>query len=358
MPALYALGWFLAIALPLALLAGRGAEQSLAAEQRKSSGVQPGARARPPMPKITKSVMFNAPEADRILPALQVFPRDNPWNEDISKRRLHPNSKNLIASVGAQKNLAYNLDMAFIVVPPDQIKVPVKLIEYSEESDPGPFPVPDNAPIEGWPMDGQPLETIQRFGEGDRHILVVDPVNQILFEFYQGRKTPAGWTAAQASIFDLTSNKLRPDGWTSTDAAGLPIFPAIVRFDEVARGMVEHAIRFTIRNSRRAYVYPATHYASNKTDLNFPRMGERFRLRANFDVSGFSPHPQAILKGLKKYGMFVADNGGDWRISVAPDSRIKDLDELRKVKGKDFEVIQPSGPNEGPRAGNPVPPGS
>jgi hypothetical protein len=190
-------------------------------------------------------------------------------------------------------------------------------------------------------MDGHPLETIQRVGNGDRHMLVIDPVNMTLFEFYQARMTAAGWTAAQASVFDLKSNKLRPDRWTSTDAAGLPIFPSVIRFDEVEKGMVEHAMRFTIRNSRRAYVYPATHYASSKTDPNLPRMGERFRLKRDFEVSGFSPHTRAVLKGLKKYGMFVADNGGDWRISVAPDSRIQGLDELRRVKGKDFEVVEP-----------------
>ncbi len=287
--------------------------------------------------------MFNTPEADRILSALQVFPPDNPWNEDISNRPVHSNSKNLVASVGPLKSLAYNMDMAFILVPPGQKKVPVKLTEYSDESDPGPYPVPDNAPIEGWPLDGQALETIQRHGEGDRHMLVVDPVKMTLFEFYSARKTDAGWTAMQASVFDLKSNRLRPDGWTSSDAAGLPVFPSVIRFDELERGMVEHAIRFTIQNSRRAYVYPATHFASSKTDVNLPRMGERFRLRQDFDISGFSPHTRAILKGLKKFGMFVADNGGDWRISVAPDGRIKDLDELRRVMGKDFDVIEPTG---------------
>ena len=232
--------------------------------------------------------------------------------------------------------------MGFILVPPDQKRVPVTIVNgYPDESDPGPFPVPDNAPIEDWPLDGKPLEVIQRQGTGDRHMLVVDPANRMLYEFYHARRTDSGWTAAQSSIFDLKTNKLRPDGWTSTDAAGLPIFPAVVRYDELERGMVEHAMRFTIRNSRRAYVYPATHFASNKTDVNLPRMGERFRLRQDFDVSGFSPHAQAILKGLKKYGMFVADNGGDWRISVAPDGRIKGLDDLRRVRGKDFEVVQP-----------------
>jgi hypothetical protein len=299
-------------------------------------------RERPQMPAIRRPVMFNTPEADRILAALQVFPPDNPWNKDISSRPVLPNSRQLVASVGEEKRLEYNLDMAFILVPADQERVPVRIVNgYPGESDPGPFPVPGNAPIEDWPLNGKPLEVIQRQGMGDRHMLVADPVNRMLYEFYHARRTDAGWTAAQSSIFDLKSNRLRPDGWTSSDAAGLPIFPAVVRYDELERGMVEHAMRFTIRNSRRAYVYPATHFASNKTDANLPRMGERFRLRRDFDISGFSPHAQAILGGLKRYGMFVADNGGDWRISVAPDSRIKGLDDLRRVRGKDFEVVQP-----------------
>ena len=307
---------------------------------------------RPAMPSITAPVMFNTPEADRILAALQVFPPDNPWNEDISKRPLLKNSREMIATVGPGKSLAYNLDMAFILVPADQKRVDAKIVAYPDESDKGPYPIPDNAPIEGWPLlDKRALAASQAGTEdSDRHVIVVEPANFLLYEFYQGRKTPGGWQCACAAIFDLRTNELRPDGWTSSDAAGLPIFPAIIRFDEVERGMVEHAARFTIKNSRNAYVYPATHKASRKTDPNLPRMGERFRLRADFDVAGFSPHVQAILKGLKKYGMFVADNGGDWRLSVAPDARIKGLDELRRVKGSDFEVIEPTGPNEGPRA--------
>jgi len=234
-------------------------------------------------------------------------------------------------------------------VPPNQPRVPVQLGEGREESEPGPYPIPDNAPIEGWPVDDKPLEVIQREGQGDRHALVVDPVNRMLYEFFSTRKTDSGWTASCAAVFDLKSNRLRPDGWTSADAAGLPIFPAVIRYDEVERGMVEHAIRFTIRNTRRAYVYPATHYASSKTDPNLPRMGERFRLRQNYDISGFSPHARAILKGLKKHGMFVADNGADWLISVAPDRRITGLDDLRRVKGSDFEVIEPARPRRPPR---------
>jgi hypothetical protein len=299
-------------------------------------------REAPDMSPMTRPVMFNTPEADLILAALPVFLPDNPWHEDISTRPVLANSKQLVASVGEDKRLAYNMDMAFILVPPDQKPVPVKIVNgYPDESDPGPFPVPDNAPIEDWPLNGKSLEEIQRQGRGDRHMLVVDPINRMLYEFYHARRTDSGWTAAQSSVFDLRTNKLRPDGWTSTDAAGLPIFPAVVRYDELERGVVEHAMRFTVRNSRRAYVYPATHFASNKTDVNLPRMGERFRLRQDFDISGFSPHAQAILKGLKKHGMFMADNGGDWRISVAPDKRIQGLDDLRRVRGKDFEVVQP-----------------
>jgi hypothetical protein len=305
---------------------------------------------RPPMPAITKPVLFNTPEADAVLAALQVFPPDNPWNEDISKLPVHPNSATMVAGIGADKRLAYNLDMSFVLVPPDQKRVPVRITMYPAESDPGPYPVPDNAPIEDWPMDGRKLDERQRAQErGDRHVLIVDSVNRMLYEFWQGRKTDDGWQASCEATFDLKTNQLRTDGWTSSDAAGLPIFPAVIRFDECERGLVEHAMRFTVRRSRKAYVYPATHHASRLTDETLPRMGERFRLRADFDVSGFSPHVQAILKGLKKYGMFMADNGGDWRLSVAPDSRIKGLDELRRLKGSDFEVVQTTGPDEGPR---------
>ncbi len=309
---------------------------------------------KPAMPAVNQPVMFNTPEADAILAALQVFPPDNPWNEDISKLPVLTNSKEMIATIGAEKRLAHNLDMAFVLVPGDQPRVEAKILSYPTESDKGPYPIPDNAPIEDWPLDGRTLAAAQGGMEnGDRHVIVVDPVNRMLYEFYQGRKTasdrapsPAhvSWQCACAAIFDLKSNKLRPDGWTSTDAAGLPIFPAIIRYDEVERGMVEHAMRFTVRHTRHAYVYPATHFASSRRDPNLPRMGERFRLRADFDITGFSPHMQAILKGLKKYGMFVADNGGDWRISVAPDKRIQGLDEFRRLKGSDFEVVETTGP--------------
>jgi hypothetical protein len=301
------------------------------------------------MPKVTKSISFDTPEADEILSALEVFPPDNPWNLVVSDWPLHPNSKNIIASVGRDKPFRCNSDMGFILVPPDQAKVDVKIVEYPDESDKGPFPVPDGVPIEGWPVgyDNKKvtLDDVQRDRlkeGGDRHALVVDPVNRKLYEFYQLKRTDKGWEAAQSSVFDLKTNKMRPEEWTSSDAAGLPVFPAVVRYDELKRGLVEHAMRVTVRKTRKAYVYPARHFASPHKDENLPRMGERIRLRKDFDVSGFSPEAQAILKGLKKYGMFVADNGIEWAISVAPDPRIKSLhEEMRKVKGSDFEVVEP-----------------
>jgi hypothetical protein len=308
-------------------------------------------RPRPAMPPIAAPVMFDTPEADRILAALQVFPPDNAWNQDISSLPVHRDSAKMVAGIGADKPLQYNLDMGFIIVPPNQKRVPVKLLDYPAESDPGPYPVPDNAPIENWPMQrnedtkalpkpGQTLEQLQREGSGDRHVIVVDPVNGKLYEFWQARRTDAGWEASNNATFDLKTGALRPERWTSADAAGLPIWPAVVRFDECERGLVDHAMRFTVRKSRRAYVLPATHWASTSLDPSLPRMGERFRLRKDFDISGFPPHAQAILKGLKKHGMFVADNGSDWFMSIAPDRRLKGLETLGRLKGSDFEVVE------------------
>lgn len=296
---------------------------------------------------LDKPVSFDDPAADAVLAALETFPPDNPWNLDVSDWPLHPNSANIIATIGVDKPFRCNPDMAFVLVPPKQPRVEVQLTGYPEESDKGPFPVPDNIPIEGWPVGfkGASLDDVQRdkSGQGgDRHAIVVDPANRMLYEFYQLKKTGKGWEAAQSSIFDLKSNAMRPDGWTSTDAAGLPIFPSIVRFDELQRGVIEHALRVTVVKTRREYVYPARHFASSKTDENLPRMGERIRLKRDFNVSEFTPQVQTILKALKQYGMFVADNGIDWAISVAPDPRIPELHaELRKIKGSAFEVVQP-----------------
>jgi hypothetical protein len=302
------------------------------------------------MPGITKPVMFNTPQADAIVSALEVFPPDNPWNQLVDQWPRHPNSDAIIASIGEDKPLRYNPDMCYVLVPPDQKRVDVKITDYSGESDPGPYPVPDNLPIEGWPGyfdQFQPgkvpsLDEVQRGTGGDRHGIVVDPVNRMLYEFFVTRKTDDGWQAAQASIFDLKTNDLRPPGWTSADAAGLPIFPAVVRYDEIERGVVDHAMRVTIRKTRREFVAPATHYASPHTNAVYPRMGERIRLKADVDISGFSPPVRTILEGMKRYGMLVADNGIEWAISVSPDPRIPNMhEEFRRVRGRDFEVVVP-----------------
>ena len=308
------------------------------------------AGARPPIPEIQQPVLFDTPQADAILAALQIFPPDNAWNQDISALPVHKDSARIIAEIGADKALEYNLDMNFVIVPANQKRVVVKILDYPDESDPGPFPVPDNAPIENWPLTrnensralpkaGQTLGQFQREAEGDRHLILVDPSDGKFHEFWQAKRTDAGWQASNSVTWNLRTGALRPERWTSADAAGLPIFPAIVRFDECARGMVNHAMRFTVRKTRRAYVLPATHWASSSHDAALPRMGERFRLRRDFAISGFPAHVQAILKGLKSYGMFVADNGSDWWMSIAPDRRLEGLESLHRVKGSDFEVV-------------------
>jgi hypothetical protein len=318
---------------------------------------QPGAV----LPEIAAPVLFDTPEADRILSVLQILPPDSPWHEDIRDRPVHPMSAAIVRSIGADAPLGYNLDMNFVIVPAKQPTVNVRITEYPDESDPGPFPIPRNAPIENWPLTrnedtkalprpGVTLEQFQREGSGDRHLIIVDPAHGRFHEFWQARLTDAGWQASQASTFDLHTNRLRPERWTSSDAAGLPILPAIVRYDEVARGDVNHALRVTVQRTRREYVYPARHFASRLTDLSLPRMGERLRLRRDFDITGFPPHAQAVLMALKRYGMFVADNGSNWLLSIAPDRRFADLESLTRVKGSDFEVIVPAGADEGPRA--------
>jgi len=303
------------------------------------------------MPTLSAPVLFNTEAADAVLGALEIFPPDNAWNQMITDWPLHEDSPHIVASIGKDKPLRYNQDMAFVLVPADQKRIEVKIGKYADESDAGPFPVPDNVPVEGWPafyhrdskLRTAKLDDVQRDSfklGGDRHAIVVDPTSHMLFEFYQLRKADDGWHAAQASVFDLKANPARPVGWTSTDAAGLAIFPSIVRHDELKRGRIDHALRFTVKRSRKAFVAPATHYASPHLDPELPRMGERFRLRVDFDVSDFSPEVKTILTALKRYGMIAADNGLEWSVSVAPDERIPLLHkELRRVQGADFDVV-------------------
>jgi len=222
----------------------------------------------------------------------------------------------------------------YIVVSGTQAPVSINFTAYGPQSDPGPYPVPSNAPIEGGPNS-----------TGDRHVLVIDRDNWKLYEMYRAFPQNGGgtWNADSGAIFDLTSNALRPAGWTSADAAGLPIFPGLVRYDEVFEQQeIKHAVRFTASITRRAYISPARHWASNNTSVDRPPMGMRVRLKASFDISGYSPSMQVILKALKKYGMILADNGSNWYISGAPDSRWDDddLNTLKNVKGSNFEVVK------------------
>jgi hypothetical protein len=313
---------------------------------------QPAGKAGRRLPDFKEPILHGTAEADAIVAAMQILPADNPWNTNITRWPVHKNSAAIVASIGVDKPLRYNPDMAFVLVPPNQPKIDLAITEYPDESDKGPYPIPANLPIEGWPAhyareqadQKLTLEDVQRDKlnqGGDRHAIVVDPHHGRLYEFFGTKKTDAGWQASCAAIFNLRSNDLRPDGWTSADAAGLPIFPAVIRYDELQAGKITHALRVTVRNTRRAYVAPATHFASNKTDENLPRMGERLRLKADFDIRGFSPPVQTILKALQEYGMLVADNGIEWAVSCAPDERIPVLhEELRKVKGSAFEVVE------------------
>ncbi|MHB8646841.1 MAG: hypothetical protein ACYDAR_13710 [Thermomicrobiales bacterium] len=291
----------------------------------------------------------------------QVFPPDNPWNTDISGFPTDPNSDMLIASIGLTTRLhpdfgtLYNgapNGIPYVVVSGTQPLVPILFTEYGDESDPGPYPIPPDAPVEGGLASS-----------GDRHVLVVDRDHGRLYELYHGYPNPDGsWRAGSGAIFDLNANALRPEGWTSADAAGLPIFPGLVRYDEVVlQGIVTHAFRFTVQRTRRAYRYPARHYASSADDPFLPPMGMRVRLKASFDLSGFTPNLQVILTAMKTYGMFVADNGSDWFVSGAPDPRWSD-DELvsgfRRVQGSDFEVVGAVPPLPPPRPTAPLPPGA
>ncbi|TNE48070.1 MAG: hypothetical protein EP343_17360 [Deltaproteobacteria bacterium] len=268
-----------------------------------------------------------------------IFPKSSPWNTDISKAPVDPNSAKIIAKIGANDSVRADfgtvykgapIGIPFVVVGANQKKVPVKFL-YADESDPGPYPIPNNAPIEGGAN-----------GTGDRHVLVLQKSVCKLYELFNAFPRQGFWDAGSGAIFDLRSDKLRPDTWTSADAAGLPIFPGLVRYEEVKAGEIRHALRFTVTKTQRAFVHPATHWASSATDTLLPPMGMRVRLKASFNITGFPRNVQVILRALKKYGMFVSDNGGNWFISGAPNMKWDD-DELRnvlKVKGKDLEVVR------------------
>jgi len=278
---------------------------------------------------------------DASLHGRRPFPSDNPWNLDVSAAAVDPNSSALIASCG---NLGLHPDFGtvwdgapngipYVVVSGSEGKVPVSFM-YASESDPGPYPLPPGAPIEGGASSS-----------GDRHVLVVDRDNWKLYELFDAHPVNAGerWTAGSGAVFDLASNALRPAGWTSADAAGLPIFPGLVRYDEaVEQSEIRHALRFTCPRTRRAYVAPATHWASSSTDASLPPMGMRVRLRADFDVSTYPSEVRVILRAMQRYGMLLADNGSGWYVSGSPDPRWSDdkLATLSHVRSSDFQVVR------------------
>lgn len=263
-----------------------------------------------------------------------VFPPDNAWNTDISDFPVDPRSDAYIAAINADGDEYLHADFGedrdygipYVVVPEDQPFVPITFTEYGDESDPGPYPIPDDAPVEAG---------------GDQHVLVIQQGDCKLYELYHAERSGKGWDAGSGAVFDLLSNALRPETWTSADAAGLPIFPGLARYDEVMAGEIHHALRFTVSSTQRAYIHPATHWASSDTDPSLPPMGLRFRLRADYDISAFTGMSRTILEALRSYGMIVADNGTSWFISGATDPRWDDddLNQLKTVPGAAFEVV-------------------
>jgi hypothetical protein len=272
-------------------------------------------------------------------PRCPIFPKSNPWNQRVDSLPVAANSAQIVNSIGAGTGLHADFGSGLWQGAP--IGIPITLVgrgqprsrvsfDYADESDRGPYPIPRNVKIEGG-----------RSSTGDRHALIVDRSSCRLYELYALYPKGSGWRAGSGAIWSLSSNRLRPAGWTSADAAGLPILPGLARYDEVKRGVIDHALRFTVQRTRRAYVFPARHFASDSTDASLPPMGLRLRLKASFDVSGFPPQARIVLVALKRYGMLVADNGSDWYITGAPDPRWSNdqLHTLGRVTGSNFEVV-------------------
>jgi hypothetical protein len=267
-----------------------------------------------------------------------ILPADNPLNEEVAGDPVSPHSAEYVASIGATAhlhpdfgtNLSYGIPYA--VASATQTAVPVKLTKYRAESDAGPYPVPPEAPIEGG----------GKKGKGDKHVLVVQEGSCKLFEMYKAARKGEGWKAQAGAVFDLRSNALRPEGWTSADAAGLPIFPLLARYPEVAAGQIEHALRVTVPQSQRGYIHPATHYASSSSSASLPPMGLRLRLKASYSLAGYHGESLIILEALKRYGLIVADNGSPWYITGAPDARWNDadLEQIKQVPGSAFEAVE------------------
>src|SRR5579862_5707978 len=270
------------------------------------------------------------------------FPSSSLWKKDISTAAVDPNSNNIINFIGSTVTLHpdfgagtyqhQTIGIPYQTVAGTQAKVPIVYGLYPSESDPGPMPIPSNALIEGYPKPGN----------GDRHVLVLDQGGCWLYELYRARIKNGAWAAGSAAIWDMTADEQRPYTWTSADAAGLPIFVGLARYDEVAAGAIHHALRFTVPTTRQAFTPPASHWASSVTDPNAPPMGMRMRLKASFDISGFSLANRVILTALQHYGMILADNGSAIYISGMPDANWNnnDLSALKSITASSFEVVQ------------------
>ncbi len=287
---------------------------------------------RTPTPQPTATP---APGGGPTIGGCAVFPSNNAWNANISAYPVHANSANFIAGINATGGTGFlhadfggggAYGIPYIVVPSTQPMVPVVFTDYGDESDPGPYPIPLTAPIEGG---------------SDAHVLAVRQGECKLYELFASYVSGGSWFAASGAVWNLNSNALRPAGWTSADAAGLPILAGLARYDEAQAGVIKHALRFTVSQSQRGYILPATHWASSSTDPNRPPMGLRLRLKASYDISGYTGHSRVILQALKTYGMIVADNGSNWFISGAADTRWDDddLNQLKLVPGSAFEAV-------------------
>ncbi|MFP3914039.1 MAG: hypothetical protein ACLFWM_04125 [Actinomycetota bacterium] len=289
-----------------------------------------------------------------------ILPPDDIWNTPVDRLPVHPRSDDYVAEIGDEAPVHPDfgsgewppgsgspIGIPYVEAAADAQPVPIHFTAYGDESDPGPYPVPADAPVEGGPD-----------ADGDRHVIVLDRHDCRLYELFAAYPRADGsWEAASGATFDLTTSDLRPDGWTSADAAGLPIFPGLVRYEEVASGHIGHALRFTAPRTRDDHVWPARHHAGAGGDPSLPPMGQRFRLRGDFDTSGFDPAVEVILEAMKTYGIVLADNGSSWFLSGAPDPRWDNdvLRQLRSVLGSDFEAVDVSGLMVDPGSGRAVP---
>jgi hypothetical protein len=328
-----------------------------------------------PPPVVTSPILFNTTNADAVVAAMQIFPVTNPWNECISNLPVLANSDAMIAQINSDVGSSHRVlelfqEMNFCLVPDNQPLVPFDFTAYPDQSDlnggtypAGLYPIPTNMPIEAWPTGtgNQTLAQWQTNYGGDRHSIIVQPGAGIIYETWMAQLTNGNWQAANGAIFNLNSNLLRTNGWTSGDAAGFPMFPALVRFDECERGMVEHACRLVVVHVNGQHIYPATHSITGLTGTNYPAMGQRLRLKAGYMIpANWTKEEKALLLGLKKYGAMVADlSSSFFSISITPDNRwpanaFSDISSAG-LGITNFEVIQSTGTNEGPRsAGAPL----